>query len=244
MALELKPLDQQVIVITGATSGIGLATAETAATRGASVVLAGRSERALGEIVEHLNQRGHQAAAVVCDVCDRAQVDHLAEEALSRFGRIDTWVNNAGVSIYGRLEEVSEDDSRQLFDTNFWGVYHGSLAALPHLRQHGGALINVGSEVSDAVIPLQGMYSASKHAVKGLTDALRVEVQEVDEAPVSITLIQPTAVNTPYPQHAKNYMPQEAKLPEPQIEAQKVAEASWTRRPSRRVRRRWARWPR
>ena len=230
MSLELKPLDQQVIVITGATSGIGLATAEAAVTKGASVVLAGRSERALNEIAERLNQRsdnpqGGQAAAVVCDVCDKTQVDRVAEEAISRFGRIDTWVNNAGISIYGRLEEVSEEDSRKLFDTNFWGTYHGSLTALPHLRRHGGALINVGSEVSDAVIPLQGMYSASKHAVKGLTDALRVEVQEVDEAPVSITLIQPTAVNTPYPQHAKNYMPQEAKLPEPQIEAQKVAEA-------------------
>lgn len=225
MSLKLKPIDQQVIVITGATSGIGLATAESAASKGAAVVLAGRSETALGQISERLNRQGCKTAAVVCDVCDRAQVDHLAQQAVQRFGRIDTWVNNAGVSIYGRLEEVTEEDSRKLFDTNFWGVYHGSLAALPHLRREGGALINVGSEVSDAVIPLQGMYSASKHAVKGLTDALRVEVQEVDDAPVAITLIQPTAVDTPYPQHARNYMPMEAKLPEPQIEPHKVAEA-------------------
>src|SRR6185295_1423525 len=94
-----------------------------------------------------------------------------------------------------------------------------------HLRQHGGALINIGSEVSEAVIPLQGMYSASKHAVKGFTDALRIEVQELDKAPVSITLIQPTAVDTPFPQHAKNYMDREPKLPTPQIEPEKVAEA-------------------
>jgi short-subunit dehydrogenase len=129
------------------------------------------------------------------------------------------------VSIYGRLDEVSEEDSRRLFETNFWGVYHGSMVALPYLRENGGALINVGSEVSEAVVPLQGMYSASKHAVKGFTDALRVEIEDVDQAPVTITLIQPTAVDTPFPQHARNYMSHEPKLPSPMIEAQNVAEA-------------------
>jgi short-subunit dehydrogenase len=151
-------------------------------------------------------------------------MERLAQTVIDRFGRIDTWVNNAGVSIYGRLDEVSDSDSRKLFDTNFWGVVNGSLAALPHLRKQGGALINVGSEASDAVVPLQGMYSASKHAVKGFTDALRVELGEIDDAPVSITLIQPTAVDTRYPQHAKNYMDSEPKLPTPQIGPEKVAE--------------------
>src|SRR4029079_11582679 len=106
-----------------------------------------------------------------------------------------------------------DEDNRRLFDTNFWGVVYGSLAALPHLKTNGGALLNVGSEVSEAVVPLQGMYSASKHAVKGFTDALRVEIEEIDGAPVSITLIQPTAVDTPFPQHARNYMANEPKLP-------------------------------
>ena len=91
-----------------------------------------------------------------------------AREAVEHFGRIDTWVNNAGVSIYGRLDEVSDADSRRLFDTNFWGVVNGSLAALPRLKARGGSLINVGSEVSEAVVPLQGIYTASKHAVKRL----------------------------------------------------------------------------
>src|ERR1700712_120281 len=148
-----------------------------------------------------------------------------AAAAIEKFGRIDTWINDAGLSIYGRLDEVSEEDSRRLFDVNFWGVVNGSLTALPHLRAQGGALINVGSEVSDAVVPLQGMYSASKHAVKGFTDALRVEIEEIDEAPVSITLIQPPAVNTPYPEHAKNYMDKEPKLPSPMIDPRQVAEA-------------------
>ena len=218
-----KAIAEQVIVITGASSGIGLATAQLAAGLGARVVLAARSEDTLDGICAEINANGGTAIGVCADVADRAQVDRVVETAIGQFGRIDTWVNNAGVSMYGRLEEVSEADSRRLFDTNFWGVVNGSLAALPHLRQSGGALINVGSEVSEAVVPLQGMYSASKHAVKGFTDALRVEVEDVDAAAVSITLILPTAVDTPFPQHAKNYMDREPKLPTPQIAPEEVA---------------------
>jgi short-subunit dehydrogenase len=225
MSIDLKPLDQQVIVITGASSGIGLATAESAAQQGAKLVLAARSGQTLDEVCQRIKSAGGQAIYVVADVAKRDQVDHVAEAALQKFGRIDTWINDAGLSIYGRLDETQEEDARRLFDTNFWGVVNGSLAALPYLKINGGALINVGSEVSDAVVPLQGMYSASKHAVKGFTDALRVEIEELDEAPVSITLIQPTAVDTPFPQHARNYMDQEPKLPTPMIEPQKVAEA-------------------
>jgi len=226
MEIKLKPIDEQVIVITGASSGIGLATAQLAARKGAKVVLACRSGNALEEITNHMNSSGEtRAIYVTADVADRNQVQKIADAAIREFGRIDTWINNAGVSIYGRLDEVNEEDSRRLFDTNFWGVYNGSLVALKYLKVHGGALINVGSEVSEAVVPLQGMYSASKHAVKGFTDALRVEIEEVDKAPISITLIQPTAVDTPYPQHAKNYMDKEPKLPSPMIEAEQVAEA-------------------
>ncbi|MBV8781297.1 MAG: SDR family NAD(P)-dependent oxidoreductase, partial [Phycisphaerae bacterium] len=199
--------------------------AEAAAKRGAKVVLAARSGEALEQISQRLNEEGGQTIAVTADVSDRTQVEKIAQAALQHFGRIDTWVNNAGLSIYGRLVEVKEEDSRRLFDINFWGVVHGSLVALPHLLKQGGALINVGSEVSEAVVPLQAMYSASKHAVKGFTDGLRIEVQEADKSPISITLIQPTAVDTPFPQHARNYMSEEPKLPTPMIEAEKVAAA-------------------
>lgn len=221
---DLKPLDQQVIVITGASSGIGLATALAAAQQGAKLVLAARSGATLDEIARGINEDGGQAIAVQADVGDRTQVEAIAAAAIRHFGRIDTWVNDAGVSIYGRLDEVSDQDSQRLFQTNFWGVVHGSLVALPYLRAQGGALINIGSEASDAVIPLQGMYSASKHAVKGFNDALRIEL-EADEAPVSVTLIQPTAVDTPYPEHAGNYLSQEPMLPSPMIEPEKVASA-------------------
>lgn len=225
MSITLKPLNEQVIVITGASSGIGLATAEAAAKQGAKLVLAARSEHTLNDIANRINASGGQAIAVGCDVADRRQVEHVAQAAIDKFGRIDTWVNDAGVAIYGRLDQVSEDDSRRLFDTNFWGVVNGSLAALPHLRAHGGALINVGSEVSDAAVPMLGMYTASKHAVKGFTDSLRIELEFVDKAPVSVTLIQPTAVNTPFDEHGKNYMENEPDLPTPMIDPEQVAEA-------------------
>lgn len=227
MANTLKSLDQQVIVITGASSGIGLATAQAAAAQGAKLVLAARSEDALAQAVADIRADGGDAIHVVADVSDRAQVEKIAQAAIDRHGRIDTWVNDAGLSIYGRLHDVSDEDNRRLFDINFWGVVYGSLVALPYLQrdENGGALINLGSEVSDAVVPLQGMYSASKHAVKGFTDALRTEIEEVDKSPVSITLIQPTAVDTPFPQHAKNYMRKEPKLPSPQIDPFKVANA-------------------
>lgn len=225
MATKLKALNEQVLVITGASSGIGLATAEAAARQGARLVLAARSERALRSIAERLSPDGATAIAVTCDIADQEQVEQLASAAISKFGRIDTWVNNAGQGLYGRLDEVTDDDNRRLFDVNFWSVVYGSLAALPHLRKQGGALINVGSEVSEAYVPLLGMYTASKHAVKGFTDSLRVEIEDVDQAPISITLIQPTAVDTPFPQHARNYQRQEPKLPEPTIEPEKVADA-------------------
>lgn len=224
MAIHKKIADQ-VIVITGASSGIGLCTALLAAERGAKLVLAARSQEILNNIVDEIEFLDGEAISVVADVGIRDHVDAIADAAIGTYGRIDTWVNDAGVSIYGRLDEVDEQDSRRLFDTNFWGVVNGSLAALPYLRETNGALINVGSEVSDSVIPLQGMYSASKHAVKGFTDALRVEIEEIDGSGITITLIQPTAVDTPYPEHARNYMDKEPKLPDPKIDPQHVAEA-------------------
>jgi short-subunit dehydrogenase len=224
-SIELKPIEQQVMVITGASSGIGLAIAEAAAKKGAKLVLAARSGETLQDIVSLIQEDGGQAVAVAADVASRSDVQAIAETAVRTYGRIDTWVNDAGVSIYGRLDQVSDADSRRLFDINFWGVVNGSLVALPHLKTGGGALINVGSEVSEAVVPLQGIYTASKHAVKGFTDTLRVEIEEIDKAPVAITLIQPTAVNTPYPEHARNYMDKEAKLPDPMIDPGQVAEA-------------------
>src|SRR5690606_22426457 len=114
--------------------------------------------------------------------------------AVEAFGRIDTWVNNAGVSVFGRIQDVPLEDHRRLFETNFWGAVHGSLVALEHLGERGGALINVGSAYSHRAVPLQGMYGASKHALRGFTDALRAEL-EAEGAPVSVTLVKPGGID-------------------------------------------------
>jgi short-subunit dehydrogenase len=225
VGLKLKKLSEQVMVITGASSGIGLVTAREAARRGAKLVLAARSEEALSRLAEEINAAGGEAVYVAADVGREADVRRIAEAALARFGRVDTWVNNAGVSIYGRIMETPVEDMRRLFETNFWGVVYGSRVAAELLRQRGGALVNVGSVLSDRAIPVQGVYSASKHAVKGFTDALRMELEE-EGAPVSVTLIKPSTIDTPYTKHAKNLLEdKEPALPPPVYAPETVAAA-------------------
>jgi short-subunit dehydrogenase len=224
MAISLKKINEQVVVITGATSGIGLTTAREAARRGAKLVLVARNGDALEQLASELKAQGAEVLPVVADVGDLEQIRNVAARAIEQFGHFDTWINNAGVSIFGRYDQVPLEDHRKLFDTNFWGVVNGSLVAVECLKRHGGALINLGSEVSDCAIPLQGMYSASKHAIKGFTDSLRMELEH-DEAPVSVTLIKPAGIDTMFVRHAKNYMDVEPRLPPPIYAPQVVAEA-------------------
>src|SRR6195952_264209 len=202
MKIRLKPLSQQTVVITGATSGIGLATAYQAAEAGAQVVLAARNEQILQQIAAEIESKGGKAIFVVTDVSQHEQIEHLAQTVIDQFGGFDTWVNNAGLGLWGRLDEVSDADHRQIFDINFWGIMYGSTTALRTLKTRGGALINLGSVASDFAFPMQSMYSVTKHAIKGFTDALRRE--QIDEqTPVSITLIQPASIGTPFHEHAK-----------------------------------------
>lgn len=224
MKVNLKKLNEQVIVITGASSGIGLVTARQAAQQGAKLVLAARSEEALNQLCAEITQSGGQAIYVVADVCQEADVQYISQVAQQHFGGFDTWINNAGVSIYGKLEQVPVEDMRKLFETNFWGLVYGSLEAAKHLKSKGGAIINVGSILSDVTAILQTIYSASKHAVKGFTDGLRMEL-EMDGAPVSVTLIQPSSIDTPYTVHAKNYMDREAQHGPPAYAPDTVARA-------------------
>ena len=224
MSVELKPVEEQTLVITGATSGIGLATAREAADRGARLVLAARGEDALRELTDEIAAGGGEATYVVADVRDSDDVSRIADAADEAYGGFDTWVNVAGAFLYGRLEDTPVEEMREQFDTNVWGLLHGSLEAADRLKRRGGAIINLGSVVSDRAIPLQGSYSASKHAVKGFTDALRMELEE-EGAPVSVTLIKPAAIDTPYPDHARDHMDEDATLPPPVYAPDVVARA-------------------
>ncbi|MCB4825466.1 SDR family oxidoreductase [Roseicella aerolata] len=203
--VRLKPLSRQAIVVTGATSGIGLATARMAAERGAAVVLTARNEDALWRLAEEIRSHGGRAEYQVADVADAAQVDAVAARAVEAFGGFDSWVNDAGAFIYGRMEDVSLADQRRLFDVTYWGVVHGTLAASRHLRERGGAIVNVGSVLGDRAIALQGPYCAAKGAVKNATDAFRMEF-EGERLPISVTLIKPGPIDTPFMEHARNAM--------------------------------------
>jgi short-subunit dehydrogenase len=222
--MRLKKLSEQVIVITGASSGIGRATAKLAAQRGAQVVLTARSTAELVKVVADIQQAGGRATYYTADVTRPEQVEAVAEYAEKEFGRIDTWVNNAGVSAYGRIEQLGLDDMRQVMDVTYWGVVNGSRSALPRLRRQGGALINVGSEVSTSPVPLQGPYVAAKHAVAGFTDVLRLEL-DADKANVSVTLIRPGSIDTPFFRHAKSVTGEAPAPPPPVYAPELVAQA-------------------
>ena len=223
MKVSLLPLSEQVIVITGASSGIGLVTAKQAAHRGARVVLAARNGKDLQRAVDEVRHHGGRAVHVVADVADSEQVNHIADVAVREFGRIDTWVNNAAVSVYGRLMELSIEDMRRQMDVNYWGQVYGSRVVVRHLRERCGAIINVASALADRAIPLQGNYCAAKHALKAFTDALRMELEEAG-VPISITLVKPASIDTPFFEKAKTYLGVEPQPVPPVYAPEVVAE--------------------
>jgi short-subunit dehydrogenase len=225
MTMRQKRVEEQVVVITGASSGIGLATARMFGSRGArGLVLVARNEEALRGIADELNRGTTRAVAVPADVSRREELERVARTAVETFGGFDTWVNDAAVALYGKLEQTPLEDQRQLFEVNYWGVVNGSLIAAEHLRSRGGTIINVGSVLSERTMMLQTQYSASKHAVKGFTDGLRMEMEEAG-APVRVTLIKPSSIDTPYVEHARNYLGTETTVPPPTYDPHLVAKA-------------------
>lgn len=222
--MQLKPIAEQVVVIVGASSGIGRETALRFAERGAKVVAVARSERGLASLVSEINASGGQAASAVCDVADFAQVEAAADTAVRAFGRIDTWINAAAVSVYAQFEETSLEEFRRVLDVNFMGQVHGAKAALPHLRREGrGALITVSSVEGIVSLPLHSAYAASKHAVEGMFDALRRELI-AEGVPISVTSVKPATINTPFFNNAGTKLGVKPKGPPPIYEPAVVAD--------------------
>ena len=223
MRLRLKALRDQVIVITGASSGIGLLTAREAARHGASVFLISRNADALAKHCADIMRAGKtRAAFAAADVGDESQLLAATDRVLEQFGRIDTWVNVAGVGIYAPLLATPLHEHKRLFQTNYWGVVNASRAAIKHLR--GGAFITVASVVAEFGTPLLGAYAASKHAIKGYIDSLRIELLS-ERVPISVTLIKPSGIATPFAEHAATHVANAAKIPPPAYAPGIVAKA-------------------
>ena len=222
--MRLKPLHEQVAVVIGASSGIGREVARRFAHAGAKVVAAARGEEGLRSLVDEIDHSGGSATHVVCDVADAAAVEAVAAAAVDRFGRVDTWVNNAAVSVYAKVWETTPEEYRRTVEVNFLGQVHGALAALPRLREAGGgALIMMSSVESMVGLPLHAAYSASKHAVEGFTEALRRELM-ADGVPISVTSVKPATINTPFFDNARNKMDVKPKGPPPYYEPAVVAD--------------------
>ncbi|MBI2760198.1 MAG: SDR family oxidoreductase [Chloroflexi bacterium] len=200
--MALRQIRGTTVVITGATSGIGRETAREFARGGARVIVAGRREERLQEVVAEIEGRGGQALAVRTDVADQAQVERLIEQAEERFGRIDTLVNNAGVGIAARFEDQPLDDFRRVMDINFWGAVYACKAAVPRMRaQGGGVIINISSILGRRGVPFETAYCASKFALRGFSEALRTEVMADG---IDVSTIFPGAVETEIFESAAN----------------------------------------
>jgi short-subunit dehydrogenase len=225
-----RKLRDQVIVVTGASSGIGRETAIEAGRRGARLVLAARNQQALDDVVRRIEHAGGQAHAVVADVAEPEQVQRLADEAVRRFGRIDTWVNNAAISIYGTIDQLQPEELDRVIRVNLLGVMYGCRAAVLQMKRPrdagggGGTIINVGSALSDRAVPLASIYVASKFAVRGFTDALRMDLSR--EAPdIHVTLVLPASINTPLFSHARSRLGVKPRPIPPVYEPRVVADA-------------------
>lgn len=201
-----KPIAESVIVITGASSGMGRATALDLAHRGASLVVAARRSALLEQLVAECHSLGAQALAVPTDVTSEAAVQNLGQQVLARFGRFDVWINNAGVLAVGRFEDIPSEIFNRVMETNFLGYVYGARVAMPQFRSQGyGILINNASMDSQMGAPYFSAYVAAKFAVRGFSESLREEAEVLDKTDIRICTVMPATIDTPLFQHAANF---------------------------------------
>ncbi|MEW5854402.1 MAG: SDR family oxidoreductase [Myxococcota bacterium] len=213
-----------VVVITGASSGIGRATALALARRGAIVVLAARREDALEEVALQCRRLGGRALVVPTDVAREEEVHALAERVMQELGRMDAWINNAAVGLYGWFDEIPAAAYRRALETDLFGTIHGAREALRVFRQRGhGVLVNVSSVVGKIGQPWASAYVISKHGVRVLGDCLRQELLLQGLNDIHVCTVLPAAVDTPFFAHAANYLDHEVKPMAPVYAPERVA---------------------
>ncbi len=218
-------LQDRTVVITGASSGMGLAMARAFASAGAHLVLSARREEPLRQAAQDCEALGTRALAVPSDVTDPAQMRLLAQAAVNQFGGIDIWINNAGLSLWGSFSDIPVEAQIQLIQVNLVGVINGTHAALPHMLARGGrgVIINMASIGGRIPIPFAAAYSASKFGVKGFTEALRYELSS--ETNIQVCGVYPTFVDTPTNIHSANYTGRALRPVPPVLTPERVAEA-------------------
>ncbi len=195
--MQLKPINQQVVAVVGASSGIGRETALQFGKRGAKLVVSARSESKLAPLVDEIRGFGGEVTAVVADVTVFEQVKAVADRTVEVYGRLDTWVHCPAIAVYAPFDKTTPEEFQRVIDVGLMGQVYGAMAALPHLKHEGrGALIHVSSVLGRRSLPLQSSYCTAKHGMEGFIEALRVELQH-EKIPISVTSVKPAAVNTP-----------------------------------------------
>lgn len=223
--MQLKLVGEQVVVLMGASSGIGRETALRFARKGAKVVVSARSEEGLDSLVEEIRREDGEAIAVPADTSEFDQVKAVADRAVQEYGRLDTWVHLAAVGLFATFEETTPEEFRRVIDVNLMGQVYGAMAALPHIkREGGGALIHVSSIGAKRSIPLQSAYCASKHSIDGFLESLRVELRR-ENLPISVTQVMPATINTPFFDKARTKLGVKPVAPPPIYQPGIVSEA-------------------
>ncbi|HSK39458.1 MAG TPA: SDR family oxidoreductase, partial [Arenibaculum sp.] len=216
----------RVVVITGASSGIGRAAARAFAEQGASVVLAARREQLLHDAADEVIRAGGRAMSVPTDVRDPAQMRRLATRAVEAFGGIDVWINNAGVASFGKFEDTPPEAFSAVVDTTFHGVVNGLRAVLPHLRdRRRGIVITTASVAGRLPAPFHAAYGAAKHAVLGFVESVRAELEREGLDDIHLCNLLPGPIDTPFWQHAANFSGREIRALPLALPPERVADA-------------------